>query len=321
MLRAAGCRMGRQTVVAQDQLPADILYALNDRAYVTCVSHAPRLFLLTEDGAGNRYVNVFHQQPSGEYHPEGASQALPAVDGVKPMVVTKDKSMIIAYGGSLLYTFQYSNFKGWLLSTVQGERSYRILPYLLINESSDPTMLYTGNTAGIALYLFRPDTFPPNFALAAQNITWPGYALVSNPDPADRACLYATPDTEAASLGTYYSGVPVLMSEDMGDWANVVVANVEGYMLKRYLAFGVHMLIVEPAFPHFDIREEYFRQDLPIYQQPDTASRPAGILTDFGSGYEAIVILGVVGSEWYHVMTGSGLTGYMQAALFAKGNG
>jgi len=315
------CAWEQQTVIAQDQLPAGLLYVLEDQAYVTCVAHAPRLFLLTEDGAGYRHINVFLQQPSGAYQLEGASAALPAVDAIKPTVLAMGGRMVIAYGEGLLYTFQYSSFKGWMLSTVQGERSYRVLPHLLVNESTDPTMLYAGNTSGAALYLFQPDTYSPNFALAAQNITWPGYALVSNPDPADRLHLRAEPDTEAASLGKYYNGTPVQMTEDLGDWAKVVVADVEGYMLKRYLAFDVHMLVTEPAFPHLNIREEYFGRDLTVYSQPDTESRYTGILTDYGSSIETIVILGVVGDDWYHVMTGGGLTGYMQAELFSPGNG
>ena len=101
----------------------------------------------------------------------------------------------------------------------------------------------------------------------------------------------------------------------------VVVANDDGYMMKRYLAFGMDMLAVQSAFPSLCIREALAGQDVTVYMRPDRASAAAGILTDSGAGRVEITILGAIGDDWYHMICGNGLIGYIPASDFDPGNG
>ena len=63
------------------------------------------------------------------------------------------------------------------------------------------------------------------------------YAVVHNPDAADRLNLRAVPNKKAESLGKYYNGVEVQILEELNNgWVRVRIGNrgvAEGYMMKR----------------------------------------------------------------------------------------
>lgn len=67
------------------------------------------------------------------------------------------------------------------------------------------------------------------------------YAVVHNPDAADRLNLRAAPNKEAESLGKYYNGVWVQILEELNNgWVRVRIGNrgvAEGYMMKAYLQY------------------------------------------------------------------------------------
>lgn len=67
------------------------------------------------------------------------------------------------------------------------------------------------------------------------------YAVVHNPDAADRLNLRAAPNKEAESLGKYYNGVGVQILEELNNgWVRVRIGNrgvAEGYMMKAYLQY------------------------------------------------------------------------------------
>ena len=67
------------------------------------------------------------------------------------------------------------------------------------------------------------------------------YAVVHNPDAADRLNLRAAPNREAESLGKYYNGVGVQILEELNNgWVRVRIGNrgvAEGYMMKAYLQY------------------------------------------------------------------------------------
>lgn len=65
------------------------------------------------------------------------------------------------------------------------------------------------------------------------------YAVISNPDPADRLHLRDKPATNASSYGRYYNGTQVIISGIVGDFSYVKVeGNSWGYMLTKYLKEG-----------------------------------------------------------------------------------
>ena len=92
-----------------------------------------------------------------------------------------------------------------------------------------------------------------------------GWAVVNNPDPADRLHLRTKASRSGTSLGKFYNGTPVLVLERKGDWTRVQIGfgNTArtGWMMTKYLAFGADMDRVDDAFPDLTFREEYITQE------------------------------------------------------------
>ena len=142
-----------------------------------------------------------------------------------------------------------------------------------------------------------------------------GWAVVNNPNPADRLHLRVEPKRGAKSLGKFYNGTPVQVHETEGDWCRVSIGldgHLEGWMMKEYLAFGEQMQDVDCVFPQLGLKEEH--QNAPAYADQDMD----------GNGYHlngTIWIAGVVDDELYVILTNRGETGYMPQEWFWEGNG
>ena len=142
-----------------------------------------------------------------------------------------------------------------------------------------------------------------------------GWAVVNNPDPADRLHLRVEPKRGAKSLGKFYNGTPVQVHETKGDWCRVSIGldgHLEGWMMKEYLVFGAQMQDVDCVFPQLSLKEE--RQNALAYADQDMD----------GNGYRlngTIWIAGVVEDELYVILTNRGETGYMPQEWFWEGNG
>lgn len=142
-----------------------------------------------------------------------------------------------------------------------------------------------------------------------------GWAVVNNPNPADRLHLRVEPKRGAKSLGKFYNGTPVQVHETEGDWCRVSIGldgHLEGWMMKEYLAFGEQMQDVDCVFPQLGLKEEH--QNAPAYADQDMD----------GNGYHLngiIWIAGVVDDELYVILTNRGETGYMPQEWFWAGNG
>lgn len=142
-----------------------------------------------------------------------------------------------------------------------------------------------------------------------------GWAVVNNPNPADRLHLRVEPKRGAKSLGKFYNGTPVQVHETEGDWCRVSIGldgHLEGWMMKEYLAFGEQMQDVDCVFPQLGLKEEH--QNAPAYADQDMD----------GNGYHlngTIWIAGVVDDELFVILTNRGETGYMPQEWFWAGNG
>lgn len=88
-----------------------------------------------------------------------------------------------------------------------------------------------------------------------------GWAVVNNPDPADRLHLRTKASKSGDSLGKFYNGTPVQVLERKGDWTQVQIgfgnSARTGWMMTKYLAFGADMDAVQDAFSELTFREEY----------------------------------------------------------------
>ena len=90
-----------------------------------------------------------------------------------------------------------------------------------------------------------------------------GWAVVNNPDPADRLHLRTKASRSGDSLGKFYNGTPVQVLEQKGDWTRVQIGFGDtartGWMMTKYLSFGADMDKVSDAFPELTFREEHER--------------------------------------------------------------
>lgn len=311
---------GPPDYIPWEDLPEGLRLML-DGTFVQALANEDGLwFVLTETPDGYTSLRIF-KAADGGYDLQAQSAPLPEMNGKKPAIHAGYASVTVLYSEMLLYTFEPDYWGIWRLTAVQGEYTYGCMRYWLMERDAwHGHVLYAENTSP-RLSEFDPELFPPDFGDAANTLNTEGYALVDNPNPADRLHLRAEPDTKAESKGKYYNGTPVYIVEDLGNWAKVSVAGVEGYMMKQYLAAGADMLNVYSAFAELFIKPELAGQDLNVYLLPDGESALAGVSYDRGPGRVNIHVIGIVGEDWVHVITDDGLAGYMPAEDFYPGNG
>ena len=135
-------------------------------------------------------------------------------------------------------------------------------------------------------------------------------AYVVNPQPGTRLNLRAAPSANAASLGKYYTGAPmVLTGEVRNGFARVIVGSVSGWFDVRYITLDPNA----------------FRSELPQVQilHPGSGANlraGAGTSTNRIGWYPHgtnVTILGVREDEWYHVSV-AGQTGFMSCTLLSQ---
>ena len=159
------------------------------------------------------------------------------------------------------------------------------------------------------------DQLPTSMESLISLVDSDGWAVVNNPNPADRLHLRVEPKRGAKSLGKFYNGTPVQVHETNGNWCRVSIGldgHLEGWMMKEYLAFGEQMQDVDCVFPQLGLKEEL--QNALAYADQDMD----------GNGYRmngTIWIAGVVEDDLYVILTNRGETGYMPQEWFWAGNG
>lgn len=135
-----------------------------------------------------------------------------------------------------------------------------------------------------------------------------GWAVVNNPDPADRLHLRAKADRSARSLGKFYNGTPVQVLAQKGDWTQVQLGfgptALTGWMMTKYLTFGADMDAVRDAYPDLTFREGHEAQE-----------------DELGTGY---MVVGVeeTGSPAQYILLGEdGMVMYVPQSWLWEGNG
>ena len=133
------------------------------------------------------------------------------------------------------------------------------------------------------------------------------WAVVNNPDPADRLNLRSEPSREAATLGKYFNGVMVQVLGRTGDgWARVLVGSTEGYMMTEYLADPAQMtVVVEPVLPTATVSNP-FADCQGLLEKPDSADVTLMVTLDNGT---EVTVLGLT-EQRAHVQY-CGVTGYI----------
>ena len=139
-----------------------------------------------------------------------------------------------------------------------------------------------------------------------------------NPNPADRLHLRQEADKGSRSQGKYYTGTPVTIRDNNGDWAHVVLGNTQsirqGYMMKRYLVYGSAesaLRLDTSAMPQLLPRSEM----LQVFEEPQMGKN------SLHRG-DNMKIIGIIGDEWYHVwFPATGEFGFVKQSDLWEGNG
>lgn len=157
---------------------------------------------------------------------------------------------------------------------------------------------------------------PHSFEEALAGLDSSRWAVVNNPNPEDRLHLRTKADKHAQSLGKYYNGTPVRVLEEKRDWVRVNIFGVEGWMMKRYLAFGDQGRKVEAVFPSRMPLEE--KKDHFIYDSPQKRN----LIGNCKGLYGSALVLGIVEDQWYHVWFPDSMeSGYILQEEWFEGNG
>lgn len=284
------------------------------------------LLLLTEDERGERRLHIVTKGADG--YDVATTPALPegtyldifhAGDGEVQFEWSVEQQGEIQY-----HTASYMRLQDgrWNLSWVQGSG--------MSTSGVDYSFMYCGVREGWTYGSMEGicfGTFPNGDLMDADLNSLPvsgeelsacldrsGWAVVCNPNPADRLHLREKPDRSAKSLGKFYNGTPVQVIRQQGGWCEVTIGLdgcLTGWMMKQYLVFGEAMDGVKDAFVRVRLREEY--EDAPVYTSQEMIEEHA--LT--GEYW----VVGVVGDELYILLAANGGTGYAPQAWFWEGNG
>ncbi len=134
-------------------------------------------------------------------------------------------------------------------------------------------------------------SLPDSYAEAVARIDTTRWAVVNNPDPADRLNLRCEPSRQSPSLGRYYNRTPVRIREYGEEWCRVQIGRLEGYMMTEYLAFGDDMDYVVYAGPELGSGGNHY----PTHPVPYT-----DVEGTYRASTDRFIILGVKG-DFYHV--------------------
>lgn len=174
--------------------------------------------------------------------------------------------------------------------------------------------VYFGSMPDLSLMVADIEQVPRNRAELIPFVDRSDWAVVNNPDPADRLHLRTEPKRDAKSLGKFYNRTPVKVLQTKGDWCKVQIGAdgyLTGWMMKKYLAFGDQMDAVDCAFPDKTFVEG--REFSLLYDTMELKKHhPA-------SG--AYWIVGVVEDALYIIVTLNGESGYLPQEWLWDGNG
>lgn len=187
-------------------------------------------------------------------------------------------------------------------------------PNWIFEEAGAPTIV--GDHPWSDITRMDWSTLPDSYEDALTKLDHSNWALVTNPNPSDRLNLRAQPDKKSTSLGKYYSGAPVRILEDKGEWARVEILGLEGWMQTAFLAVGAEMTIAEYRGPWLSAVD----RGAMLYEQPMKDS-PCRFVED-NSWTAAFYVIGRYNEEWYHVWcSADDASGYIHQDDLWEGNG
>ena len=279
------------------------------------------LVLLVEDAAGERRVQVIVLNDDGTYRQSCLTAPLPP-DTTLDLFHTTDGEINFSWDGqhaqagyALGADGQWRLEWAWIPNDAGTlEYSCRFWGVSVWPQKEENDGMFVGDLAQMLLDGADLATLPGTREALAAALNRDGWAVVRNPDPADRLHLRVKPDRSAESLGKFYNGTPLRVLGQEGDWTRVALGlnGPEGWMMTRYLVFGSEMDEVEPVFPSLMYVLE-LEERQPAYSAPRKGAEKelAG----------SIYVVGVVADEWYILLTDLGDAGYVPQSWLWEGNG
>ena len=304
-------------------LPAAIHNELPaEESFLECFYNGSTAYLCTEASDGARRVRIF-RETNGNWALIVQSGFFPNIDGQSPSFGSTTNNELYLFSGKHCYVFSEKGDGDWRLSYVQGKADFSWLSNGISWQDEYGSHTLYGDLPSFSLSEVDPASLPQTLAEARQLLHMEGWAVVNNPNPQDRLHLRAKPSQDAPSLGKYYTGTPVHILQTVGDWANVDIAGVQGYMMLRYLTLGAAMENVPSAFLCRVVTQQAAAVGVTIYAQPDLSSTVIGLMgkEDPNASSIRFHVIGVVGEDWYHIILDNDQSGYVQAKDFWAGNG
>jgi len=209
----------------------------------------------------------------------------------------------------------------WVLRLIQGKVSFSMDPAkeeVKCYSGKDGTL--RGTYDEILLSSMDMDRVPFTFEETFPLVNTDGYAIVKA-DWKKGAALHEEATFDSALVGTYFTGTPVDILEDLDEWVHASVLGVTGYMMKSDLAFDTGMASVQPYLLPRLIKSEYLQGGLNVYLEPDMNSYVVMELDSEDDYWNSVFIIGIKDNEWYHILHHKGLSGYVQKEFFWDGNG
>ena len=160
-------------------------------------------------------------------------------------------------------------------------------------------------------------SLPHSLAEASTRMDSGSYAMVVNPNPADRLHLREQADKRSRSQGKYYTGTPVKVLSVEGEWVRVAIGAQSGFMMKRYLTFGQAgdaLNLDMSAMPALFSKDK----KLKVYAEPQIGEYEWHMNEDWNT----MRVIGIIGDEWYHVwFPVTGEYGFVRQSDLWAGNG
>ncbi len=296
---------------------------LGDRYTVSDAVATPYMLLAdAADGQGVRYLFLMEIQDDGNYN---ITQSTPMGDGIRPDFIHAWSGVGIRVYPDIsvqedyrIYGFVKRADGLWHLRGVMTKDD--IFSYTAYGLHTDLDDWRIGDYPEVTLTAVDWDALPKSLAEAMETLDQSGWARVISDDPNNRLHLRTAPDKNAASLGKYYQGTPVRVLGKSGDWTEVDVFGVHGYMMTKWLAFGADMNDVEIATLYLTYKGALLAEGIPMYASPSDAVPAATLMVD--RSLPDPYIIGVVGDEWYHIVfPDTGLSGFIRQDTLWPGNG
>lgn len=233
---------------------------------------------------------------------------------------------VLVNHGNMMYSLRRVDAGSWVLRGVDAESGVcAIGPDYAAPDGQTTIYRNGGYLYGASPWssLKQVDTaLASSYEEMAAQMDQSAYALVSNPNPADRLHLRAVADKGSYSYGKFYNRTPVRVLRHGDTWTKVQIGHGEnaitGFMMTKFLAFGEEEKAqLACAFPQMQLREAYWDHGARMFAEPSRNAESRGMFKYDSNDF----IIGVCGDEWYVVLREDGAVGYVLQEAFWAGNG